>query len=186
MELDLEGFDPIYYRVGMDLYGNTPLLEPPETREGYKNRQLVIAIDTSGSCDRETVRRFLEETYAILSDRENFFRTMEVWLIQCDCLVQSVAVIHSREQWKNYARSITVEGRGGTDFTPVFQYVDRQRSLGRLRDLGALLYFTDGDGCYPREKPDYETAFVFIERTDLMDQVPAWARRLLAEKEGKP
>lgn len=182
MELDMDSFDYIYYNLGMERYGNLPLIEPLEYREGHKLQELVIAIDTSGSCSRETVADFLSETYSILSSRENFFRRMQVYLIQCDCLVQSVAVIHSEEEWKNYSRAITIEGRGGTDFTPVFRYVDQLRKEGRLRNLKGLLYFTDGDGCYPRVKPAYETAFVFTERSERMDAVPAWAVKLLAEK----
>ena len=179
MELDMDSFDYIYYNLGMEQYGNLPLIEPMETREGHKLSQLVIAIDTSGSCSRETVRDFLRETYGILSSQENFFRNMEVYLLQCDCMIQSAAVIHSREEWQNYSRSIVISGRGGTDFTPVFQYVDDIRSQGKLRELKALLYFTDGDGCYPREKPAYETAFVFLKPTEFMKEVPLWARKLL-------
>ena len=179
IELDMDSFDYIYYNLGMERYGNLPLIEPLETKEGQKLSQLVIAIDTSGSCSREVVRDFLRETYAILSDRENFFRKMEVWLIQCDCLVQSAAVIRSPEQWENYARSITIAGRGGTDFTPVFRYVDELRSRGKLRELKALLYFTDGDGCYPRVRPSYETAFVFLKPNEFISAVPSWAEKLL-------
>ena len=181
-ELDMDSFDYIYYHLGMERYGNLPLIEPLEYREGHKLQELVIAIDTSGSCSREVVSSFLSETYSILSSRENFFRRMNVYLIQCDCLVQSVAVIHSEEEWKNYSRAITIQGRGGTDFTPVFRYVDQQRREGKLRELKGLLYFTDGDGCYPRVRPDYETAFVFVERTERMDAVPPWAVRLLAKR----
>ena len=184
MELDLDSFDYIYYYLGLETYGNLPLIEPLEYREGHKLQQLVIAIDTSGSCDRETVQNFLSETYSILSQKENFFRKMEVYLIQCDCLIQSVAVIHSREEWQNYSREITVAGRGGTDFSPVFQYVDDLRSQGKLRALKALLYFTDGDGYFPREKPPYETAFVFLKRNEFMEAVPAWAVRLLIDDRG--
>lgn len=179
IELDMDSFDYIYYNLGMERYGNLPLIEPLETKEGQKLSQLVIAIDTSGSCSREVVRDFLTETYAILSDRENFFRKMEVWLIQCDCLIQSAVVIRSPEQWANYARSITIAGRGGTDFTPVFRYVDELRSQGKLRDLKALLYFTDGDGCYPTVRPHYETAFVFLKPSEFISAVPPWAERLL-------
>ena len=179
MELDMDSFDYIYYNLGLERYGNLPLIEPPEVKEGHKLSQLVIAIDTSGSCDRETVRNFLNETYGILSDRENFFRKMEVYLLQCDCMIQSAVVIHSQEEWKNYSREITVAGRGGTDFTPVFRYVEDQRSLGKLRQLKALLYFTDGDGCYPREKPSYETAFVFLKPNEHMQFVPDWAKKLV-------
>ena len=179
MELDMDSFDYIYYNLGMMRYGNLPLIEPLETREGHKLSQLVIAIDTSGSCQKETVREFLSQTYSILSNQENFFRKMEVYLIQCDCMVQSVAVIRNRQQWQNYSREIMIAGRGGTDFTPVFRYVEDLQSQGKLRDLKALLYFTDGDGCYPREKPPYETAFVFEKPNCFLKDVPAWAKKML-------
>lgn len=180
-EMDLDSFDYIYYNLGMEYYGNLPLMEPLEYREGHKLEELVIAIDTSGSCSKEIVQQFLSETYAILSQRENFFQRMNVYLIQCDCMVQSVAVIHSEEEWKNYSREITIVGRSGTDFTPVFRYVEEQRQKGKLRKLKALLYFTDGDGYFPREKPDYETAFVFLKPTEQMNAVPSWATVLLTQ-----
>ena len=50
-----------------------------------------------------------------------------------------------------------------------------------LKNLRALIYFTDGDGIYPRQKPDYETAFVFLQRTDKMKLVPAWAKCLITK-----
>jgi len=179
LELDHDSFDYIYYHLGLERYGNLPLMEPLEYKEGSKLEELVIAIDTSGSCSGETVQQFLADTYRILSARENFFSCMTVYLIQCDCLVQSVAVIHSAEEWKNYSRTITIQGRGGTDFTPVFRYVDDLRRQGKLQKLKALLYFTDGDGFYPREKTDYETAFVFLEKNEHMEAAPRWATRLL-------
>ena len=125
------------------------------------------------------MQEFLADTYRILSSHENFFSRMSVHLIQCDCLVQRSVVIRSAEEWKRYARSITIEGRGGTDFTPVFRYVEDLRRKGQLQKLKALLYFTDGDGFFPREKTDYETAFVFLERNEHMDAVPPWALKLL-------
>ena len=76
---------------------------------------------------------------------------------------------------------VTIQGRGGTDFTPVFRYVEELRRKGELKALKALLYFTDGDGVYPRERTDYQTAFVFLHQSDKMDQVPAWAVRLVLE-----
>ena len=175
-ELDLESFDPVQYQFGMEHYGNIPLIEPLEYREVHRLSELVIAIDTSGSCDVETVTQFLQETYAILSDQENFFRKMKVYLIQCDCCIEQVQVIHSREEWEKYSRSIAVHGRGGTDFTPVFRYVEELRRKKELSNLRAMIYFTDGDGIYPRIAQDYETAFVFVKRTEGMHQVPKWAR----------
>ena len=179
-----ESFDYIFYNYGMEHYGNLPLIEPLEYKEVNRLEELVIAIDTSGSCDGETVRRFLGETYSILSEKENFFHKMKVYLIQCDCCIQDVKVIHSEEEWKEYSKDITIQGRGGTDFRPVFRYVKEQQEKKEIRRLKALIYFTDGDGIYPGSKPDYETAFVFLHKTEKMELVPPWAIRLVAEQEG--
>lgn len=179
VELDLESFDYIFYHFGMEEYGDMPLIEPLEYKEVNRMEELVIAIDTSGSCSSETVQQFLAETYSILSNRENFFHKMKVYIIQCDCCIQDVVVIHSEEEWKNYSRNIRIQGRGGTDFRPVFTYVQEQRQKKELKDLKALIYFTDGDGIYPRSAPEYRCAFVFLEQTQKMDLVPPWAVKLL-------
>ena len=104
---------------------------------------------------------------------------MSVTILQCDCCIQDVAVIHSEEEWGDYQTKVTIKGRGGTDFCPVFRYIEEQRAEGNLRRLKALIYFTDGDGVYPRSRPDYETAFVFVKKTKGMDLVPGWAMKLL-------
>lgn len=181
VQLDPESFDLIFYRLGLENYGNLPLIEPLEYQEVNRLEELVIAVDTSGSCSAETVRQFLAETYAIVSQRENFFREMKVYLIQCDCIVQSVTVIRSPEDWTRSSGSITIQGRGGTDFTPVFRYVEKLRRNRELKSLRALLYFTDGDGVYPKERTEYQTAFVFLRQSDKMEQVPPWAARLVLE-----
>lgn len=180
MELDTESFDYIFYHYGMKNYGNIPLIEPLEYKEGNKLEELVIAIDTSGSCSKDTVQQFLEETYSILSEKENFFSKMKVYIIQCDCYVQDVAVIHSEEEWKIYSKNVKIQGRSGTDFRPVFRCVQELQEKKELRNLRALIYFTDGDGIYPRHSPGYETAFVFLKKTEAMNLVPPWAVRLLA------
>lgn len=177
--LDDESFDAAFYYYGMERYGNLPLIEPLEYKEVNRLEELVIAIDTSGSCSKELVQRFLGETYKILSSREHFFQKMNVYVIQCDCCIQSVAVIHSREEWEACAEHITIQGRGGTDFRPVFRLIQKEREKKQLQHLKALLYFTDGDGIYPREKPGYETAFVFVKDTDSKKFVPKWAQTLI-------
>ena len=179
VELDTESFDYVFYCYGMEHYGNMPLIEPLEYKEVNRLEELVIAIDTSSSCSREVVQQFLGETYEILSQRENFFSKMKVYIIQCDSFIQDVAIIHSEEEWKEYSKRITIQGRGGTDFCPVFQYIEEQKKAKEIQKLKALIYFTDGDGIYPQTKPDYEAAFVFLKKTDKMDLVPAWATKLL-------
>ena len=56
---------------------------------------------------------------------KNFFRKMEVHLIQCDSMIQEHAVIRSEEEFLDYMEHVTVKGLGGTDFRPVFDLVDR-------------------------------------------------------------
>lgn len=181
-KLDMENFDPIWYSYGMEQYGDLALIEPLEYKEGNRLEELAIAIDTSGSCSVRMVSDFLGETREILSEKENFFSRMQVYLIQCDCCIQDVTVIHSVREWEEYRSRLKIKGRAGTDFRPVFRYIEQEREKKKLRNLRALLYFTDGDGIYPDRKPEYETAFVFTEKTPWMDRAPGWALRLLAGK----
>ena len=180
VELDPDSFDYIYYTLGIERYKNLPLIEPLEYREGHKLEELVIAIDTSGSCKTETVRRFLEEIYAILEEKENFFNHMNVWILQCDCILQDARHITCRADWDDYLRTLTISGRAGTDFSPVFRFAGQLIKDGKLKNLKGLLYFTDGDGAYPREEPPFETAFVFVKETAGMGLVPSWAKILRA------
>lgn len=153
-------------------------LEPLEYAEVHKVRELIIAIDTSGSCRGEVVRNFLEETYTILSRKENFFRKMRIHLIQCDSMIQEYVCIESQEQWQEYVKHLKVQGLGGTDFRPVFELVEQMREKGEVERPGGLIYFTDGDGIYPRKAPDYETAFVFLNDALKKGNVPPWAVEL--------
>ncbi len=183
LHTDTQSFDYIPYIYGLELYGNIPLIEYLEYQEVTRLKELVIAIDTSGSCSSDTVRRFMEETYGILSDQENFFRKMNLYIIQCDCFVQDVAHITCEEDFHDYLQNLHIHGRSGTDFRPVFEYVEKLRSERKLKDLRGLLYFTDGDGIYPEKATDYETAFVFYKEKALHQKVPAWAVKLYLDTE---
>lgn len=180
LETDEDSFDYVFYNLGMERYGNMPLLEPLEYKEVRRLDAFAIAIDTSASCDAAMVRRFLEETYGIFASQENFFRKMKVVFFQCDCCLQDKAVITSREGWLDYGKHIRIKGRGGTDFTPVFREIQAMRDRGELPRPRALLYFTDGDGYYPH-KPDYETVFVLAGPRKHPELVPKWAKTLILE-----
>ena len=105
MQLDESSFDYIPYHYGLERYGNLPFIEPLEYSESFRIAELVIAIDTSGSCTREIVERFLAETERILMRRENFFRKMNVHIIQCDAIIQEHVCIRSPEDWKRYLKT---------------------------------------------------------------------------------
>lgn len=178
LKMDQTSFDYIYYSYGMEHYGNIPLIEPLEYSEVNRLEELVIAIDTSGSCTSEMVEQFLAETYGILSEKENFFERMNVYLIQCDCCIQNVKHITSRGDWETCGKSVEIQGRGGTDFRPVFQYIEKLRQKKALKNLKALIYFTDGDGIYPEQRPEYETAFVSLGKSKRQIYTPDWVRRM--------
>ena len=181
MQLDMDNFDFIPYLYGLEQYGNMLLVEPLETTEVNRLEEFVIAIDTSGSCSGEIVCRFLDETWQILSSRENFFRKMNVHIIQCDSMIQDHRKVTCEEDWKEYMKNVKIQGLGGTDFTPVFRLIDDMLEKKEIQNLKGLLYFTDGDGIFPHKKPAYETAFVFLNRELEKSKIPDWAIRLNLE-----
>lgn len=184
MQLSPDEFDYIFYTYGMTMYEDMPLIEPLEYRDDKRIRDFVIAIDTSGSVQGEIVQQFLQKTYNILKQEEAFDHRFNLHIIQCDARVQADAVIHTQEELEDYIRTMTLRGFGGTDFRPVFEYVERLRREKAFRNLKGLLYFTDGYGTYPAKPTDYKTAFVFLA-DDLYDTsaVPPWAIRVVLEKD---
>ena len=64
--INQEEFQYSWYVYGLQVYGNLPLIEPLEYSEERKISDLVIVLDTSGSCEKELVQIFLEETRGIL------------------------------------------------------------------------------------------------------------------------
>jgi len=183
VQVDEDSFDYIYYTYGLNHYGNMPLIEPLESKEVFRVEDFVIVIDTSMSCSGELVRRFLEETYSVLSESESYFRKINIHIIQCDDKVRSDARITDRKQMEDYMRDFTIQGKGGTDFRPAFEYVNGLRNQGAFTKLRGLLYFTDGQGIYPVKMPPYDTAFVFIKEQYQDESVPAWAMKLILDSE---
>ncbi len=177
-------FDYVFYCYGLSRYGNLPLVEPVEFAEEKRIRDFVIAIDTSASTKDGLVRRFIERTYSILADETSFFSRMNVLIIQCDAAIVDVARIESLRDLEAYLDDLQIKGLGGTDFRPVFNYVDDALVRGELDDLGGLIYFTDGQGTYPAHRPAYETAFVFLDSDDAAASapVPPWAMKVVLDE----
>ena len=179
IQLDEDAFDTIFYTYGLQMYGNMPLIEALEYKEVEKIEELVIAIDTSESCSDTIVKGFLEETYSILQNKESFFKKFQIHIIQCDCIVQSDTLITEQSQLKQYMQNFAVKGSGGTDFRPVFTYVDKLIEEKKFRHLKGLIYFTDGYGTFPKKRPQYDTAFVFMTNGDTTVTVPPWAMKVI-------
>lgn len=185
--LDPEEFDLGFYSYGLKLYGNLPFIEPLETREVHRIREIVIVIDTSYSTSGALVEGFLKETFSILTQKNSFFQKFSIRILQCDNQVQMDQRIESQQELERFVAELQksefqIAGGGGTDFRPAFSYVEKLREQGELGHLGGLLYFTDGKGIYPKRKPEYKTAFLFLEEYDEL-AVPPWAMRLKLEPE---
>ena len=183
VQIDADSFDPIFYTFGLQMYGNLPLVEPTEFKEVRRVEEFVIAVDTSQSTSGELVRSFLEETYGVLKESESFFKKVKVHILQCDMQVQSDVLIRCAEDLREYMEHFELKGGGGTDFRPVFEYVNRLQDSGELRELKGLLYFTDGEGEFPRKRPNYETAFLFLNEQKPEVKLPPWAMSIVIEEE---
>lgn len=183
MHINDDEFDYIYYTYGLQLYDNMPLVEPLEYRENKRIREFVIAIDTSGSCQGKTVERFLHKTYSILKSSESYFERVNIHIIQCDEKIQRDVKVTTDEEFEKYMQDVELSGFGGTDFRPVFEYVDGLIRRHEFQDLKGLIYFTDGQGTFPERMPDYQTAFVFIEEGFSIPEVPSWAIRLVLQED---
>lgn len=183
MTVNDDEFDYIFYSYGLQNYKNALLIEPLEYKDVIRVKDFVIAIDTSGSCSGKLVKAFLNQTYAVLKSSESFFKKFNIHIVQCDASVQMDTKITSQREFDDYINNIKLFGFGGTDFRPVFQYVDTLIKKKEFTDLKGMIYFTDGFGIYPASKPEYKTAFVFLDSNYNNYSVPSWAIKIIIEKE---
>lgn len=173
VKINEDEYDLSYYTYGLRLYKNLPLIEPIETKEERKIPELVIVLDTSYSTSGNLIKNFLKETSAILKSNV-FFSNSKIHIIQCDNRVQDHKILTSFDQMDEFLESFTIIGGNGTDFRPVFDYVNECMEQGICKEVSALLYFTDGKGIYPKRRPNYKCAFLFLEDYD-RNLVPTWA-----------
>lgn len=183
MKINDDEFDYIFYTYGLKMYEKMPLIEPLEYKEVKRIKEFVIAIDTSGSVSGELVQTFVQKTYNILKSTESFFSKINLHIIQCDADIQEHVKITSQEEFDEYLKKMKIHGLGGTDFRPVFEFTQKLIDEKEFTNLKGLIYFTDGHGDFPAKKPDFDTAFVFIDDEYNNPDVPAWAIKLVLQKD---
>ena len=91
-----------------------------------KKQNILVGIDTSGSVSDKELLDFFSEIKHIYNSGTS------VTIVECD------ARIHSIYEYKGVFKG-SVTGRGGTEFIPVIDYYNNNRSL-----YTTLIYFTDG------------------------------------------
>ena len=108
--------------------------------------KLVIAVDSSGSIDDALLGEFLSEVNFLMSLVSHY----QIELLVCDEKIHSHKTFYSGDNL-----DIEIKGGVGTDFRPVFEFVEKE-----FDDVKLLLYFTDLEGVFPREGPNYEVKWI--------------------------
>lgn len=111
---------------------------------------LVIAIDTSGSISDEDLKEFVSEVNAIMKS----FEAYNILLIQNDTKIQYVREIRYPDTLR--IEDLKMRGRGGTDFRPVFRYLDEKR----IRY--PVVFFTDLDGVFPDWRVNQQVLWIAL------------------------
>ena len=106
---------------------------------------IVFAIDTSGSMSATDLGEIVAE---IRSFRETF--PSRLTIIQADASIQSVTKLDEFDGTE-LPSTMALRGRGGTDFRPVFDWVDNEDSSPST----LIIYATDGFGSFPIRTPAY-------------------------------
>lgn len=111
---------------------------------------LCVAVDTSGSIDDALLGAFMEEFKSIMQN----FPSVKIELIIADAKVHAHHTFISGDRM-----DFPLKGGGGTDYRPTFDYVEANLSMTTM-----LLYFTDGEGSYPRIPPNYEVLWALSRK----------------------
>ena len=108
---------------------------------------IAIIIDTSGSLPGETLTLFWAEVREIAAE----LQPDSIYVLQVDAVLQDAAQYPAGD----LPDSITIKGRGGTDFRPGFAWLHEQG----VRP-GCCLYLTDMEcDSYPEAAPPYPVAW---------------------------
>lgn len=113
--------------------------------------EIAVAVDTSASVSSSLLKRFLSEVAAIAQQYTNY----RVHFMEIDTRVAQYTCVSSDE---GNDFPLQMHGRGGTEFTPAFEEVEK-----RELDISCLVYFTDGYGYAPDRQPPYPTIWIIPE-----------------------
>jgi predicted metal-dependent peptidase len=106
--------------------------------------KMVVALDSSGSVTRDELQEFLTEVDALKAQVR-----ADVTLQACDDKLAAGGPWHYA-MWEGMTLPAEISGGGGTDFRPVFDWLEQERISPDL-----LVYFTDAEGRFPQCEPPY-------------------------------
>jgi predicted metal-dependent peptidase len=98
--------------------------------------QILIAVDTSGSVSEEEIAKMVSEVLGIIELYEEDRGGVQLPVVYCDYKVRGI-------EWLGMDDKATPKGGGGTDFRPVFDWLN---DSGEDEEVvpKAIIYLTDG------------------------------------------
>lgn len=114
----------------------------PALKSEYIN--IAIAVDTSGSISQLEIDEFITEISTIKA-----LMRSSISLFACDDKLNNNSPWFY-DAWQELEFPAQLGGGGGTNFTPVFNYLDNQDIAPDL-----IIYFTDAKGIFPKQQPSY-------------------------------
>jgi len=105
--------------------------------------KMLVGIDTSKSMPRSAFG-------VIAAELRKLSSLADMTIVECDASIQRV--------YPFKGELVSVRGRGGTDLRPLFA-----RELLAEHAPDTVVYFTDGEGGFPREAPPVKTIWVLTQ-----------------------
>ncbi len=120
-----------------------------------REQRIAVVIDTSGSIDESSLSLFFGEVHGIWKTGA------ELLILECDAQVQ--------RSYPYQGKTPTlVQGGGGTDFDPAFEWINRPEH-GKF---DACIYLTDGYGPKPEIRVSCPVLWVLISDLTDVDHLP--------------
>ncbi|MFK7815707.1 MAG: VWA-like domain-containing protein [Gammaproteobacteria bacterium] len=132
----------------------------PSMRSAQIN--IAVGIDISGSVDEKELNEFMSEVDAIKANMR-----AKITLLPCDAVLAKGAPFVF-EPWDEIKLPNELKGGGGTDFCPVFDWLELQDQQPDL-----LVYFTDCQGSFPELEPTFPVIWLVKGK----DNAP-WGQRV--------
>lgn len=124
--------------------------------------KVIIGLDTSGSISDEEMKQFVTELDALKGQAN-----ARVTLLACDAALTEESPWIT-EPWEQLQLPREFKGGGGTDFKPVFEWIEQHDNHADL-----LIYFTDAQGHFPEHEPCIPVIWLVKGRAE----VP-WGQRI--------
>ena len=129
--------------------------------------RLVFSVDTSGSMTDE-----LSQIYAEIRAFRDTFPSPLV-ILQCDADIQSVTEYEAFEDFED-PTLVDVYGGGGTDFRPIFKWIDENETESGAPSV--LIHATDGYGTFPKTS---SVPVLWLLTQDHASNIPDWGEQFV-------